>query len=105
MKIRHGFVSNSSSSSFIVGGPIVDGKVTMMFNPKHTSTILNEDQLVQYMNDYYGECEWDDEYQVVISARKAFASGRGVVVLSVEYGGEELFDQLDTKYNTVDSEC
>ena len=99
MKIRAGFVSNSSSSSFIITGPVIDDCVALVFKK---NAITNEEQLVKFMNDQYGEGDWDDSYQTVINARKAFEKGEGVVIVDIEYGGEEILESIDRSINTVD---
>lgn len=100
-KFRAGFVSNSSSSSFIVTGPIIDGGVALVFK---NNAIINEEQLVEFMNDQYGEGDWDETYQTVINARKAFEKGQGVVILDVEHGSEEVFKDVNEDINSIISE-
>lgn len=58
MKTRHGFVSNSSSSSFIVGVKNGETKITIPIevdlSKYHSKIIKTKDELDDYFIDYYG---------------------------------------------------
>lgn len=65
MKIRSGFVSNSSSSSFVVACPSeLNGKFTLKVEVdlkkycRHGKVLKTIDDLNEYIEDYYG---WDLE--------------------------------------------
>ena len=90
MKIRNGFVSNSSSSSFIVALPNVKN--------------LSKEQILENLKqdaDYFEENEdgyYDDEINLIETAIK---DGFNVIYLSVEYG-EDNADTLNQILSAVD---
>jgi len=56
MKVRNGFVSNSSSSSFIIFGVMKNGESY----EKMCTFTLNKKEIEKYEKEYKGE--WDDIY-------------------------------------------
>jgi len=62
MKIRNGFVSNSSSSSFVIMGAIIDsGKNTEQKIMEMMGYEDYESDLAEYKERYYSDIELDEE--------------------------------------------
>ena len=96
MKTRNGFVSNSSSSSFIVAlNSNSDGKVTLQVEvdlSRYGKRIDSADELKHYFEDQYGSIEGYilDQYA---KCKKAIDAGKTLLIgsFSDEEGGEETF--------------
>ena len=92
MKIRNGFVSNSSSSSFIV------------IAPQNDKTINSIDEYKKYLGDDMDD--EDAEYYLdrdkIEKFKKHFDNNMGLIFTSVERGCEEvitnLLDSLNIEY-------
>jgi hypothetical protein len=90
MKTRNGFVSNSSSSSFIVAANkklngIVSLTIEVDLNSYASSVIDNLDDLSAYFKENYDEdYEENEDY---IGSKKAIESGR--VVFAGSFNSEE----------------
>ena len=86
MKIRNGFVSNSSSSSFIV----------LRKDPSLSFDEL-KNRSVKVINDY---CDYDEEDQKYVNEEAETYAKDGKYILlkeRVEYGGEEAVDKVVSK--------
>ncbi len=73
MKIRQGFVSNSSSSSFVIatnGKKLIATVEIDLENFIHTK-ITNENELIDYILDYYGYNK-DFNYEEDLNAKNLF---------------------------------
>ena len=85
MKIRNGFVSNSSSSSF------------MMFMPKNTKTINDMEGFKLFLLDEWGmEDENIESYMDTHknTIQEQFGNGNGFIMTDVEYGCEGTIKSL-----------
>lgn len=92
MKIRSGFVSNSSSSSFILTGNFTDDDLKVTIDIGRMGTLVStEDDVHKYFAEYYGydlddpgledELDGDSRYE---SALSAVRSGQKVLLGSVD---------------------
>lgn len=94
MKIRNGFVSNSSSSSFIVAADNKDKlKITMEVEVNLNSFVRHvfndiEDLIKYYKDDYGMEIEELKKYKPYLQAKKAIESGQTVFIGSFSSEGE-----------------
>lgn len=70
MKIRTGFVSNSSSSSFL----LIEGKLENIANLENNKKLILKN---------YGEEYWNENFPSEFIKRKILG------LLSIDYGGEE----------------
>jgi len=74
MKIRQGFVSNSSSSSFLVKIPL-----------QSVNTINSIEEFYKWID----EDDYAEEIEKEVDLNNIFDNGWSVVELSAEYGSEE----------------
>ena len=100
MKIRNGFVSNSSSSSFIVG--VKDGKKTStrvkleieVDLAKYGTDINSIEELIKYYTDErYVEFEDLEHSETYLQAKKVIEKG-GVVILGSFSDQDEALERL-----------
>lgn len=71
MKLRNGFVSNSSSSSFIVAVKGKNAKATMTIEidlEDYGDTLLTKEEVLEYFKNYYGH---DSEEEILAEKYKA----------------------------------
>ena len=98
-KIRNGFVSNSSSSSFIVLKP------NTLFSGKKN----NENVIKKAFVENHGEIndKWDKEYfesynkKILEFAEKNGVDGFEVFEVSVEYGAEDSVEKLAKAFGAL----
>ena len=83
MKTRTGFVSNSSSSSFIISAPAKEkpsASVRIEIENFVEDTIKTQEELEQYMIDQYGD-DWNkDDYSKKIGSKMLNQIKRGNIV-------------------------
>lgn len=102
MKIRSGFVSNSSSSSFVVAGN-EPPQCTITIDVPYQKVITNEEDLLAYFLDRDGQYEWyefNDEKAIYesevadeyLACRKALEEGKKL------YFGTVSSDEPETAY-------
>jgi len=98
MKIRAGFVSNSSSSSFIVAVDKDAGKtkfkleIEVDFKEYARETISTMKEFIKYLNYNYGEndCDWFGEEKLA-KVEKALKDGKVILIGSfTDNGGDEI---------------
>lgn len=92
MKTRAGFVSNSSSSSFVISVPKnVKPSATIRINLEDfiDETIKTKEELEQYMPDQYGDAWREDDYSKKLYAKmlKQIKAGDVVYTRSASNGG------------------
>ena len=96
MKIRNGFVSNSSSSSFIVAVEKNSGPLTLKINiEKECEIISTIEQLEKHFDDYYcndAEKAESEKYQACV---KAINEGK---ILKLFSASNEDYNQLSGFY-------
>lgn len=84
MKIRSGFVSNSSSSSFIVAVTPNKTKISITIEvdlEKYSNKILiNEKQVLEYFESWYGDLTHQYVKNLYEAAIKAIKEGKHVLV-------------------------
>lgn len=108
MKIRNGFISNSSSSSFVIIGDIPsDGKITI--DLKSFGTIIRtKEKFLEYFNDNYGysyrtfdeminDVEFKEDYSemdTISEALKQIKSGKSVIMGNVDNYGVNAISEI-----------
>ena len=101
MKIRNGFVSNSSSSSFICGMKNFDGR------SKRVEIDFLEDRLKDLISGVKSGWSDEDEVQACkeeIARWEKLAEERDLYIfdLSFEYGSEDILDNMKKKIPTFE---
>lgn len=104
MKTRTGFVSNSSSTSFGLAHPDKDGslKVTFDLSKYVRNTCRTEQELREYLEDYFGENSLDkdsEDFDDYAYARYEkflpwIRQGKAISILNVDRDSFGLFDDL-----------
>lgn len=110
MKIRNGFVSNSSSSSFIVGvnDDYKNATVTIVLKKKlidlASNIIKNKEDLLSYFKDNYYE---NDEVYVARMLKELETYGTLMVIETSDEDSDIvsniLYNSIDYNYNVDDS--
>jgi hypothetical protein len=97
MKIRNGFVSNSSSSSFVVINPITSGDYIQKLRNKFKGTVLVVDK-------DFGDCEfgWDVIQYKDFGSKIIFSYLQSISILENKYG-EELEEKAQGWLNMLES--
>ena len=103
MKIRQGFVSNSSSSSFIIGGDLANGCVIKIDLSHLGETIKNEEELIRYAKDRYGYTDEDiaNDCWPVGDIRRILKSGKTAFIGNLDYNLEPLLDCVTDDYVVI----
>lgn len=96
MKIRNGFISNSSSSSFIIGVKNGETKITIPIEvdlKKYGKVIKTKEELAEYFVDRYGEALLLDEKHVLelyTKSLETIKSGKMIIVGDFSSDGDPL---------------
>ncbi len=95
MKIRTDFVTNSSSSSFIIAvknSPSFGNMIKLIARNRRAETISTIEKLVKYYGYQFGD-DFDAKEDVRFqSMKKAIENGYCVVYISVDYSDAESAD-------------
>ena len=117
MKIRNGFVSNSSSSSFIIACKPEQTKVKIEVEldfKDHGEVIDNLEDFLEYIEDYYGWQDKASNAKFIEAATKTFSEGKVVYVGSFSNESDDSLSQYlceaglptDSKeYDVIDNEA
>jgi len=92
MKIRNGFVSNSSSSSFVITAKAEKGMITIPAGALG-QVIDSKAKLDHYFKDNYDEesIGKSDNYKSML---KSIDKGEVIIITSVDNNGVEFFQEL-----------
>ena len=88
MKIRNGFVSNSSSSSFVLSTKKDIDHITMTIDVPFDETISNLDELSSYFEDIYGISikelllDGEIEYEEYMKLSQVLSEGNKIVIIN-----------------------
>jgi hypothetical protein len=93
-KIRKGFVSNSSSSSFVITGDIQTDKMVVTIDLSDFGTLCKtEEDIRKYYEDQWGE--YDPEDYRVAANLELIQEGKAVFLGQIDNNMVEVLDYLD----------
>ena len=96
MKIRNGFVSNSSSSSFLIACKPENTKVKIEVEldfRDHGYKIDNLEDFLDYLKDYYSWQDTQETAKILHAATKAFSEGKVLYVGSFSNESDDSLSQ------------